>query len=167
MDASPKQPKTMLRDALKAMAEAVPNVAAHFAELEKTANIAELLRAYKQLQDANSFFGELKKILDELQTNLNKKAIPDIMESLQMDSVKSGGYTFSIGVRTFASIPLDKRDEGFKWLEANGLSAIIKPAVNQKTLSSAIKSFIEEKGIIPPEDVMTIHQEKYVSVRKS
>lgn len=84
-----------------------------------------------------------------------------------IDSIKSKGRNFIVGVRLNASIPLDKRESGFKWLRENGLDSLIAPAVNSKSLSSAITQYIEANAIEPPEDAMTVHKQKYTSVRKT
>lgn len=154
-----------IKHAILTLSDAVPSVLKRFEEVKD--NIAELLKFYRQLRDANSQIDQLCKILNELEQNLSYKIIPDIMETMQMDSLKSGGYTYSVNVRNNASIPLDKREKGLQWLKNNGLSAIISETVNAKTLSSAVTQHIVEKGLIPPEDAISLHQQKYISVRKS
>jgi hypothetical protein len=90
-----------------------------------------------------------------------------VLEELGLDSVKTEGHTFTLGSQLHASIPNHKMKEGLAWLRENSLGDIIKEGVNPKTLSSALKDLIEEKGVTPPEDAITMHIKKVTSVRKS
>ena len=162
----PQSVKTTLRDAIKALADAAPNVLSTFVDLEKSSSVADLFSAYNQLRSALDMIGTICKVLNELEDTLSKKTLPDLMESMYLDMVKSKGYTYSVGIRTHANIPVDKRSEANTWLIEKGYGALINSTVNSKTLSSVIKTYIEEKGEKPPEDLIKVHQEKYISVRK-
>jgi len=130
-------------------------------------NIAVLLDEFRKLKLVNDALEASIKLLKEIETNLSYSIIPDTLENLGMDSVKSKGYLYSLGVRVNASIPLDQQEKGFEWLKTNGLSAIIKETVNAKTLSASIKSYTDIEGKQPPEDAIKIHRQRYISVRKA
>lgn len=153
-----------IKDVITTLAEAVPDVFIRYEQLKD--NLPELLTFYRQLKTANSEIEKLIKLLKELQENLSHKLIPDLMESQKTDNLGTGGYTFSLGVRTFANISMLQREKGLQWLRDNGYSALISENVNSKTLSSAIADYIEREGLVPPEDAITLHQQKYISVRK-
>lgn len=158
--------KVTLKDATKVLAQAANHTINYFDELDKN-NIAQLVESFRYLKSATDAIEQLLKSLNLLQEELSSDIIPTAMENVQLDSVKSKGYTYSLSVRTFASIPLDKQDKGYAWLKEVGGDAIIKPTVNAKTLSSFIVGYIEEHGKKPPEDAVSLHQKKYISIRKS
>lgn len=159
------QPKASLKDAITTLAEAVPSVLQRYEQVKD--NLPELLTFYRQLRLANSEIDKLVKLLNQVEQDMSYRYIPEQMENMKVDSLKTGGYTFSLNVRTNASIPLPFREKGMQWLRDNGYSALISENVNSKTLSSAIAGYIEEKGLIPPEDAIALHQQKHISVRKA
>lgn len=154
-----------IKEAIAALAEAVPNVMSRYEQVKD--NLPELLTFYRQLRGVNSQIDQLTKVLSQIEQELSYKLIPEQMETLKVDSLKTGGYTYSLNVRTNANIPTINRENGMKWLRDNGFSALITENVNAKTLSSAINNYIQEHGLVPPEDAITIFQQKYISVRKS
>lgn len=156
---------TSLKDAIITLAEAVPNVMARYEQLKD--NLPELLTFYRQLKTANLEVEKLIKILKELQQDLSHRLIPDLMESQKTDNLGTGGYTYSLGVRTLANIPIDKLPQGLQWVKDIGCEGAIKEGINTKTLSSIVSDYIEREGLLPPEDAVTIYQQRYISVRKA
>lgn len=130
-------------------------------------DVPTLLRFFKKLKENNDKLEALFKISNETERKLSYEIIPTAFENAGMDSIKLAGRNFILGVRLDASIKLDDREKGYKWLKENGLGALIQPNVNSKTLSSAIKNFIEEKGILPPEESgIKLNKQRYIQMRK-
>ena len=154
-----------LRECLKVLNEAVVRTVLYFETIDRN-NIPELASSYKLLKDNVQVLEDITKIAKGLQTKISYEVLPDSIENSGFDSVTVKGYLYTVGVRLNASIPEDMRPAGHEWLKENGYSAIIIPQVNAKTLSSAMKSYIEEKAKNPPEDAVKIHRQKYISVTK-
>lgn len=157
--------KVTLREAIKILDDALLGVVLYFNDIDKN-NIPELASSYKLLKDNVTKLEDSCKIAKGLQTKLSYVTLPESIENSGFDSVTVKGYLYTVGVRLNASIPEDMRPKGHEWLEGNGYGAIILPTVNAKTLSSAMKSYIEEKGLNPPDDAVKIHRQKYISVTK-
>lgn len=155
-----------LKQALVALQASIKEVLDARDKLDKS-NIPDLLEFYRNIYECEDTLGELHKILKEVKDNFSKSVIPDTFESMGLDSIKSKGKTFFIGTRFNCSIPHDKREAGFPWLRENNLGALITDTVNARSLSSAIKELIETTGVEPPEDCITIHREKYTTMRKA
>ena len=152
--------------ALQLLAEAIDKATDTINSLDK-ADIHLVLKAYKQLGDYKERFEQLDKIVSGLHKKMSNETVPEALEAQGLDSVKSGGYNFIIAARLSASIPEEKREEGFKWLADHGMDYLIRPAVNSRSLSTALKSYMEEKGETPPEDAVTVFNQKYTQVRRA
>lgn len=155
-----------LSEVIKQLDASVTNAILYFDKLDKN-DLPTLLKSFKKFKDDVEALEETFKIVKTQLTNLSYVVIPETMENHTFDSIKAGGYNFILSVRTSANIPVDRREIGHKWLTDNGLGSIILPTVNSKTLSSAIKEYIETEGKIPPADAITIHNQKYIQVRKA
>lgn len=157
--------KPKLSEAIKMLDDALLGVVFHFNEIALS-DVPLLVTSYKQLKDNVDKLKDTMKIATELQQKVSYQLIPTAFEGLGMDSVTVRGYSYNVAVRLNASIPEDQREKGHQWLKDNDYSAIIIPNVNVKTLSSAMGSYIEEKGLEPPADAIKIHRQPYTSVRK-
>jgi len=155
-----------LPDALKLLAKASKSILAEAEKLDKS-NIPELLAFYKRVYDGENILDDLHKIISGVKDKLSYETIPDTFESMGVDSIKGKGGNFIVGTRFNASIPFPKREAGYAWLRENGFSALITPTVNSKSLSSAIKEHIETTAVEPPEDCITIHRQRYTTIRKN
>ena len=155
--------KITLKEASKQLDKAVTDTVLYFEHLDKT-DIPTLCKSYKLLHDNIKTLETVCEILSKLGTKLSHEIIPAAIESNGFDSVTVGGFVYSIGVRTFASLP--DQDKGFEWLRNNGYEMLIKENVNSRTLSGAMKEYVEEKGLNPPEDIVKIHRQQYTSIRK-
>lgn len=154
-----------LKQGLAALQVAIRGMVAERDALDKS-NINEILEFYKKIYDSEAILDDLHKILSGVKENYSYEVIPDLFESMEIDSIKRKSGNFIVGSRFNASIPFDKREAGYKWLRDNNLGALITPTVNAKSLSSAIKEHIETTAIEPPEDCIKIHRQKYTSIRK-
>ena len=155
-----------LKDALQALNKSIQRIAAAHNNLDKS-NIPDLLDFYKQVYDSENILDGLHKTLSGVKDRLSYETIPDTFESMGIDAVKAKNGNFIVGTRFNASIPFDKREAGYQWLRNNGLGALITPTVNAKSLSSAIKEHIETTAIEPPDDCMSIHRQRYTTIRKN
>lgn len=162
---SEDKPKTV-KEALKYLDAAITN-AINFVESIEGDDINTMLKAFKLLDDQVKQLEEQTKILNKVLTKLDTERIPELFKSLEMDSVKIGGYNFILSNRLFASIPADKRAAGFAWLREHGYKEAIQETVNSNTLSSIVKNHIEETAQEPSDEVMTIHRKEYIQIRKA
>ncbi len=152
-------------ESIKALAETIQVTMRTMEAIDKD-DIPATLRSYKTLTEFLEELEELVDALSKFKTTLSYETIPQMFERAGVDSVKLSGRNFIVGVRFNASIPNDKKQAGFKWLEENGLGALIQPNVNPKTLSSAIASFFESTAMLPPSEAVSVHKQTYTSVRK-
>lgn len=130
-------------------------------------NISSLVNAFRVLGEFEEQVSQMQKVLKSIYNEYSYEIIPDVLETLELDSVKSNGRLFTKGVRRNASIPEDQKEKGFEWLRENGLGALIKEGVNSQALSAAVRSYIDEYGKKPPEECIKVHDQRYISVRKS
>lgn len=124
------------------------------------------LAAYRAIYEVDSLLDKLSKLVKAVKTDLSYKVIPEIMDNLKVDSMRYDGRNFIRSAVLRASIPEAKQSQGYQWLKDNGLKGLIKEGVNANSLSSVISDFIEETGIEPPEECMTLHRQNYIQVRK-
>ena len=90
-----------------------------------------------------------------------------LLEDAGISSFSSGGYTFFQRVDMYASVDASKTEIAFKWLEGEDLEYLIKRTVNSRSLSSAVKTVIEETGDTPGEEEgINIKTVNRVGVRK-
>ena len=158
--------KVTLKEAIKVLSEAVKVTTMYFDGIDPN-DIPNLCKSFKKLSDEAGDIEDLYKILKEIKDKLSHETIPTAMENLGFDSVKLGGYNYIVGARLYASIPAEMHTEGHQWLRDHNLGAIILPTVNSKTLSAAIKSYIEEHNEAPPGTAIKTYDQKYIQVRKS
>lgn len=154
--------QTALKDLDKALTTFIGSI-----DKLKQDDVTGLLKIFKQLGEYVDELDATNDMASKVYKQLSYEVIPELFERLEMDSIKALGKNFVVGVRMNASIPADKREEGFRWLETHGLGSLIQPGVNPKTLSSAISNYFEENAEMPPADAMSIHKQRYTSVRKA
>ncbi len=86
-----------------------------------------------------------------------------VMENEDVQKVSVKGRTLYRKVDTYASIA--DKEAGYAWLKANDLGAIIKPTVNARTLTAAMKEFMAEGGEI--DDSINITIKRRIGMRRS
>lgn len=156
-----------LKDALKQLDAAVSDTLAYFEGVDP-GDIPTLLKSFSLLKDNKEMLSGLEKVISELHQKLSYEVIPNAFETIGFDSVKVGGKNFILSARVNASIPEDKRELGHKWLtEVAKVPELIKPTVNSKQLSSFASMYFEANGCWPPEEVMNVHKQPYIQVRKA
>lgn len=155
-----------LKSAISELQKAVEKTALFFETLDPT-NVPLLLDSYRAIHEQAELLDNLNKTVAEIKRKLSYETIPAQFEAMGIDSIKSKGRNYIVGVRLNASIPLEKRDAGYQWLRDNGLDSLITPTVNSKSLSSAVTQYIEANAIEPPENAMTVHKQTYTAIRKA
>jgi hypothetical protein len=159
--------KPRVKDVLAQLQGLVADMCITIQELDKN-NIPTLLAAYKQLNEVKDVVDEIYKITHEQYQKLSYEVIPDAFETNKFDSVKAHGRNFVMSVRINASIPEDMREAGYKWItETLNTPELIKPTVNPRQLSSAVKDYFETNAIWPPEDAIKVHKQRYIAIRKA
>lgn len=135
------------------------------AEVSATNDHIEIIRHYDRLRLANASIKTARAALSEIEDNLSKVRIPEVMrykgvKTIHIEDVGrvtvSGRFTCSM---------LDQ-EAGINWLTDNGHGGIIKPTVHWQTLSSFAKEYMEESGRDLPDDIFKISMSEYTSIRK-
>lgn len=155
-----------LKHAIKLLRESTQDVMVAGESLKRTTNIPEICAFYKNVYEQLELLEELVGVIKSIKEEYSKKVIPNLFEAMQVDSIKTSGRSFIRMPEFRASIPQDKMEKGLEWLRNEGYGMIIKEGVNAQTLASAMREWIKEKGKLPPEDVMSIHTDHYISMRK-
>lgn len=155
-----------LHSAINDLQKAVERTVVYFDTLDVT-NVPMLLEAFKAIHENAELLDTLNTIIAGIKRKVSYETIPSVFESMGIDSIKSKGRNFIVGTRLNASIPLDKRELGFKWLRENGYESLIAPTVNPKSLSSAVAQYIETTATEPPDEAMTVHKQRYTQIRKA
>jgi hypothetical protein len=156
-----------MSEALQVLDHAVTDTLHFFNELDFS-NLTRTLQAFGQLKDAKNKLDSLQETISKLYEHLDKEKIPDVLNTLEIPRIEVGGKLFSVAARLNASIPEYKRDAGHRWvIEELRMPELILPRVNSKSLSSAVKTYFESNGKLPPEEAVTVHLQQYVQVRKA
>jgi hypothetical protein len=153
-----------LSDILVELSSAIFNAELFFSTVNKD-DVTLLLTAFSQLNDRKKLLDKLNTQLSALYQELSYNVIPEVLEAKGIDGIKVAGKNFIPSVRMNASIPADKKEVAHQWLRDNGFGELIQPNINPKTLSSAISNHFEETATLPPEETMTIHQQRYIQIR--
>jgi hypothetical protein len=87
-----------------------------------------------------------EKKLETLKDGLKAKAheLKMLMENSGLQSVKHSGTTLYLNNNFYAGVKKGEQDLAFAWLKCQDLGYIIKPTVNSRSLSSAIKEEISD-----------------------
>lgn len=155
-----------LRQAVIYLQKAVANAVVVTSQISPN-DLNTLLKAYKLLNDQADQIEAATKELNKMINRLKTEVIPKQLIDLEVDSIKMAGYNFILGTTTYASIPEDKREVGYKWLRDNGYGELIKETVHAKSLASIVKAIFEETAQDPPEEAMTIHRGYTINMRKA
>lgn len=156
-----------LREAIHALEIAAAKAGLVVAELDPT-ELSKVLTAFGALHDAKRQIDQVHEYVSGLHRRLSEEIIPDALENAGIESLVVGGKRFGVSTRINASIPAAKRDIGFRWLrEVAKCGDIINESVNAKQLSSFIEGYFEEHAELPPEEAITVHMQRYTTVRKA
>lgn len=159
--------KVKLSVALEQLSQALTNTIVFFDDV-KPDDLPTLLKAFAELKTHKSRLDELAKSMNLLYATLNNKVIPDAFETLGFDSVKAGGRNFILSTRINANITEDKRAAAHRWLEDEAnVPDLIQSRVNPKQLASFVSEYFENNGKWPPEELISVHMQNYIQVRKA
>jgi len=159
--------KLKFKTALEQLSSTITDVMVTFDGIPST-DLPTLLKAFAELRDNKKRLEELLKSITLLYTTLDNKVIPDAFEALGFDSVKSSGRNFILSTRINANITEDKRPAAHKWIEEEAkVPELIQSRINPKQLSSFVAEYFETNGKWPPEDLISVHKQNYIQVRKA
>ena len=114
----------------------------------KMVDLADMYGKEKRsIEQAEAVIKQRKEVLATQEATLYA-----LLDNIEIDSFSSGGYTFFKKVDMYATIDASREGVAFKWLEDEDFDYLIRRTVNCKSLSSAIKTVIEETGEMPGED---------------
>lgn len=155
-----------VKQALDILTEAVERACRVIDAVDKS-DLTTLLKYYKQIHELKEIFDVQQEIIVHIHDQLSYDALPNLMEDMQIDSVKAHGRNFVLSTRVNASISNDNRDAGISWVrDIAKVPELIVPHVNPKSLTSLVKGYFENNGEWPPEDAIKVHQKRYIAVRK-
>jgi len=156
-----------LRDIIKELDGAVGNTLAYFEGLDPS-DIPTLLKAFALLKENKEKLSALSDTISDCYQKHSYEVIPNAFEATGFDSIKIGGRNFILSTRINASISEDQREFGYKWLtDVAKVPELIRETVNSRQLSSFASSYFEAHGAWPPEEVMKVHKQPYIQVRKA
>lgn len=156
-----------INDVLKLLDEAISSTLVFFEELSPS-DLPKMLKAFLQLKMIKEKMEFQLEIIAKLYTQYDYEVIPNAFETLGFDSIKTAGRNFILSTRTNASIPEQSRADAHKWLiEEAKIPELIVERVNPKQLSSFVKSYFETNGKYPPEDLIKVHMQNYIQVRRA
>lgn len=161
------KPNPTLRDTIAALELAAANAGVVVAGIDPT-NLNQMLTAFGMLHDAKRQLGNALEYITGLHRRLSEEVIPEALQNAGIDSLTVAGKRFAVSTRVNASIPLAKKEAGFKWLrDVANCGDLINESVNAKQLSSFIEAYFEEHAVLPPEEAITVHMQQYTTVRKA
>lgn len=96
---------------------------------------------------------------------ISEVTLPERFDHEQVKTFNTEKWRVTKLTKVMASIPADKKEQAFEWLEQNDLGSLIKPTVNASSLSGAAKE-IMEKGEELPEELFNVHMQPGISVTK-
>lgn len=121
--------------------------------------MAELARALVQADGNVKSAEEDLKVAKERARVLREETIPSAMQEMGLESVKlETGQTITVGQEVYASIPVEKKETAFTWLQNNGFGGLIKVEVSSKfgrdANAQALNLFEElcDRGLDPKYD---------------
>lgn len=112
-----------------------------------------------------------RKALEEIEDNLSKNQIPDIVRALKEKTGEKPPFNIEgVGRVTVAnrySCSMIDKAAGFDWLRGNGHGGLITETVNSSSLSSFAKEYLEDKGMELPDDIFKVGTQSYTSITKA
>lgn len=134
--------------------------------------ILEIVDLYKELLDKKEELAELTKANNK-EIEIVKKDLAQMMVDEECASVSRNGFKYSLQEKV---IYQKKSEEAlaenevpfFDFLRDEGMGDIIKETVDSRTLSSTIKSLVEEVGELPEHfnDYINTYETMDISKRK-
>lgn len=154
-----------VRPAIKAMKELSTEVTIEIEKLKPSINLPELCKMHKELHEALELIEDLVKGIKALEQELSEEILPDLFESLKVDSIKAHNRVFVLNATPYFSLAQNEYERGLPWLKDQGYGPVVKEGVNAQTLTAAMKAYMEEKGEYPP-DFIKHYTKRKISIRK-
>lgn len=156
-----------LKDVICDLQSAVENTLKYFGNLDEK-DLPGYLRAFKLLKENKDLLDSIHGVVETFYKGISYDKLPPMFEEMGIDSMKLAGRNFILNAKLQASISIENRPVGFAWLRSNGGDVLIQETVNAQSLTSFLKTKIEDEGISPGEDDgIKLHTQKYISVRKA
>lgn len=150
---------------LKELAQGLADLNTAVSDIPRS-DLPSLCKAYKVVYELHDALERNMKLITALKEEMSYDILPTAFERQEMDSAKMHGRNFIVAARLYASIPADRREMAHQWLIARGYGDAIVPTINSQTLSTIIKTHIEEKAEEPPEKDIKVHKKKYIRMVK-
>lgn len=140
-----------LAEKLKAMEEYARN------NLDRATTLNHKLVIWWTLKEAYKEIDASRKKIYHLLDEYDKAVLPALFEKENEDlkRIPSLGRSFYPTPKFSAKIV--DRDAAFEWLRSNELGDLIQETINAGTLSTAIKTMLDEKGEEPPTEIIQIN----------
>lgn len=156
-----------LKEAIRVLRKAASNVVLKAEQLKVSTNIVEVCDFYKLIHESNELLNEQMELIAGTKKDLSYEILPGLFEANQIDSIKVKGKNIIHVASIHASLPEEQRLKGLNWLRSNGYGMVIKEGVNAQTLTAAVKSYIKEKGEMPPKEIFSVHMRGHITMRKA
>lgn len=130
----------------------------------KSEDYLDAIHHFVAVRRATETIKTAREALDQIEDNLSKQQIPDLMRAQGVKSVKLEGVG-TVGITNRVSCSMLDKTLGFEWLRGNGHGALITETVNSSTLSAFAKELLEA-GEELPDDAFKISTSSYTSIRK-
>jgi hypothetical protein len=131
----------------------------------------EVIKHFNQVRIATATIKDAREALKDIEDNLSKVAIPDIVADLKERTGEKPPFTIegvgrvTVSYRFSCSMP--DKNIGIDWLKSNGHGGIVQETVNSVTLSAFAKDLLENQGIELPADLFKVSTSPYTSITKA
>jgi len=115
-----------------------------------------------QLEDKKK---EVQAVMDALEVQMTAYMVENGLQNFNYQK-----HIFSLSVKTFASLPADKKEGFFRKMRRRGFGTIIKPTVSPQTLTAWVKEEMGKNGDALPtwmEGWVEVYQKPAISLRKT
>lgn len=156
--------------ALQGVCDALVKVAAQVRQdtnaVVATNDHIPIIQHYDQLRKATASIKEARKALEELEEQMSRDIIPDVMRLAGIKTINLEGVgRVTVSYRYSCSM-LDK-ERGLLWLKEHGHGDIIQETVPSATMSGFAKNLLEVEGKELPEDLFKVGTSPFTSITKA
>ena len=132
----------------------------------ETRDHVAIIKHYNHLRLATAAIKESREALAQMEEQLSREQIPDIMKEHGVKTITVEGVGRVTVSYRFSCSMLDK-ELGLDWLRNNGHGGIIIETVNSSTLAAFAKSQLQDHGADLPEDIFKTGSSPYTSITKA
>lgn len=113
-----------------------------------------IIKHWAAFRSATEQLSEIRKALDEIEVQLGRQYIPDVMRAANIKTITIEGVgRASLSQRWSCSIVAEPKKIGHDWLREQGHGALVQETVNSSTLASFAKSLSVDEGKELPEEI--------------